>query len=149
MSHKIAFLGGGGVRTPLVAFGINESAARLDADELVLYDLDRERAGMTARLSREVIRRDGGTLRIRVAATAEEAVEDASFVLNSVRVGGIGTRAHDERASIACGYPGQETTGSGGVAMGQRTIPVAIQQARLVERIAPKAWIINCTNPAA
>ncbi len=148
MPRKIAFLGGGGVRTPLVAFGINESAAQLDAEELVLYDLDCERAEMTARLSREVVRRDGGSLRIRVAPSAEEAIEDASFVLNSVRVGGIGTRAHDERASIACGYPGQETTGPGGVAMGQRTIPVAIEQARLVERIAPEAWIINFTNPA-
>ncbi|PMY01250.1 6-phospho-beta-glucosidase, partial [Pseudomonas sp. MPR-R2A5] len=36
----------------------------------------------------------------------------------------------------------------GGVAMGQRTIPVAIEQARMVEKIAPKAWIINFTNPA-
>ena len=148
MPRKIAFLGGGGVRTPLVAFGINESARPLDAEELTLYDPDRERAEMTARLSREVVRREGGSLRIRVAATAEEAVEDASFVLNSVRVGGIGTRAHDERASIACGYPGQETTGPGGIAMGQRTIPVAIEQARMVERIAPQAWIINFTNPA-
>ena len=148
MPRKIAFLGGGGVRTPLVAFGINESAAQLDAEELVLYDLDHERAEMTARLSREVIRRDGGSLRVRVAASPEEAVEDASFVLNSVRVGAIDTRAHDERASIACGYPGQETTGPGGVAMGQRTIPVAVEQARLVERVAPKAWIVNFTNPA-
>lgn len=148
MPRKIAFLGGGGVRTPLVAFGINENAAVLDAEELVLFDVDIERANMTARLSREVIRRDGGTLRVRVAASAEEAVDGSSFVLNSVRVGGIGTRAHDERASIACGYPGQETTGPGGIAMGQRTIPVAIAQARLVERIAPKAWIVNFTNPA-
>ena len=148
MPRKIAFLGGGGVRTPLVAFGINESAVQLDAEELVLYDIDGERAEMSARLSREVVRRDGGSLIIRVASTMEEAVEDSSFVLNSVRVGGIGTRAQDERASIACGYPGQETTGPGGIAMGQRTIPIAIQQARLVERIAPKAWIVNFTNPA-
>lgn len=148
MPRKIAFLGGGGVRTPLVAFGINESAAQLDVEELVLYDIDLERAEMSARLSREVVRRDGGKLRIRVAATAEEAVEGSSFVLNSVRVGGIATRAQDERASIACGYPGQETTGPGGIAMGQRTIPIAIQQARMVERIAPQAWIVNFTNPA-
>jgi 6-phospho-beta-glucosidase len=132
----------------LVAFGINESAKELDAEEFVLYDLDAQRAQMTARLSREVIRRDRGSLKIKVAATAEEAIDGASFVLNSVRAGGIGTRAHDERASIACGYPGQETTGPGGVAMGQRTIPIAIEQARFVERIAPQAWIVNFTNPA-
>lgn len=148
MSRKIAFLGGGGIRTPLVAFGINESAKKLDAEELVLYDIDAERVEMIARLCREVIRRDAGSLRVSVARTPEEAVDGASFVLNSVRVGGIATRADDERAAIQCGYPGQETTGPGGVAMGQRTIPIAIEQARLVERIAPRAWIVNFTNPA-
>ena len=53
MPRKIAFLGGGGVRTPLVVFGINESAKQLDAEELVLYDVDRERVEMIARLGRE------------------------------------------------------------------------------------------------
>lgn len=148
MPRKIAFLGGGGVRTPLVVFGINESARRLDAEELLLYDIDPERVEVIARLSREVVRRSGGSLRVSVARSPEEAVEGASFVLNSVRVGGIASRAQDERVAIACGYPGQETTGPGGVAMGQRTIPVAIEQARMVEKIAPKAWIINFTNPA-
>jgi 6-phospho-beta-glucosidase len=148
MPRKITFLGGGGLRTPLVVFGINESAKRLDAEELVLYDVDTERVEMIARLAREVVRRDGGSLHISVARTAEEAADGASFVLNSVRVGGIVTRAQDECASIRCGYPGQETTGPGGVAMGQRTIPVAIEQARMVERVAPNAWIINFTNPA-
>lgn len=148
MPRKIAFLGGGGVRTPLVVFGINESAKRLDAEELVLYDVDLERVEMIARLGREVVRRDGGSLRVAVASTPEEAIDGATFVLNSVRVGGIATRAQDERASIRCGYPGQETTGPGGIAMGQRTIPVAIEQARMVERVAPSARIINFTNPA-
>jgi 6-phospho-beta-glucosidase len=148
MPRKIAFLGGGGVRTPLVVFGINESAKQLDAEELVLYDVDLERVEMIARLGREVVRRDGGSLRVSVARNPEEAVEGATFVLNSVRVGGIATRAQDECSSIRCGYPGQETTGPGGIAMGQRTIPVAIEYARMVERIAPQAWIINFTNPA-
>ena len=67
MPRKIAFLGGGGIRTPLVAFGIDESAKNLDAEEFVLYDVDSERAQMTARLSREVIRREGGSLLVKVA----------------------------------------------------------------------------------
>lgn len=148
MSRKIGFLGGGGVRTPLVIFGINEAARELDAEELVLFDIDTERAERIAQLGREIVRREGGRLRIRVAAGQEDAVDGASFVLNSVRVGGIETRARDERGAIACGYPGQETTGPAGIAMGQRTVPVAIEQANLVARLAPEAWLINFTNPA-
>ena len=148
MPRKIGFIGGAGVRTPLVIFGINEAARELDADELVLYDLDIERAARIVQLGHEIVRREGGSLRIRVARTPEDAVDGASFVLNSVRVGGIASRASDERRAIACGYPGQETTGPAGIAMGQRTIPVAIEQARLVAKLAPEAWLINFTNPA-
>ena len=32
--------------------------------------------------------------------------------------------------------------------MGLRTIPVAIEYARLIERLSPAAWMINFTNPA-
>lgn len=148
MPRKIGFLGGGGVRTPLVIFGVNEAARTLDADEFVLFDSDRERAQRIAQLGREIVRREGGSLRLRVAQTQEDAVDGASFVLNSIRVGGIETRVRDELGAIACGYPGQETTGPAGIAMGQRTIPVAIAQARMVAERAPDAWFINFTNPA-
>jgi len=83
-----------------------------------------------------------------VATSLEDAVDGAAFVMNSIRVGGIKARAHDERTSIAHGYPGQETTGPGGVAMALRTVSVAVEQARAVERLSPRAWLINFTNPA-
>lgn len=148
MGRKIALIGGGGVRTPLVVFGIHEAIKALDADELVLFDPDVERARVMVDLGRALIASEGGTLRIRQAADIEDAVEDASFVLNSIRVGGIRARTHDERVSVKHGYPGQETTGPGGVAMALRTVRIAVEQAKLVERLSPKAWIINFTNPA-
>ena len=145
---KIALIGGGGVRTPLVIFGLQETAAALHAGELALYDPDGERARIMAELGCAIVAREGGSLKIRVAASAEDAIAGASFVLNSIRVGGIGSRALDERAAIAEGYPGQETTGPGGVAMALRTVPAALEYARLVEQRAPDAWLINFTNPA-
>jgi 6-phospho-beta-glucosidase len=145
---KVACIGGGGVRTPLVVFGVNESARWLGVDEIVLFDVARERAQMMAALGQAVVRREGGSLRVRGAATLEEAVEGADFVLSSVRVGGIAARAYDEQVSIDHGYPGQETTGPAGMAMALRTVPVAVEHARLVSRLAPRAWLINFTNPA-
>jgi 6-phospho-beta-glucosidase len=145
---KVACIGGGGVRTPLVIFGINESAEHLGVDEVVLYDPDLDRARMMAALGRAVVQRDGGLLRVRETAALEDAVDGADFVLSSIRVGGIGARISDEQAAIAHGYPGQETTGPAGMAMALRTVPVAIEQARTVHRLAPKAWLVNFTNPA-
>jgi 6-phospho-beta-glucosidase len=148
MRRKISFIGGGGVRTPLVIFGVNEASSILGADELVLYDLDRERVGTMAELGRAIVAREGGSLRVRVASSLEDAVDGASFVMNSIRVGGIRARARDEKVAIQNGYPGQETTGPGGVAMALRTVAIAVEQAKIVERLSPEAWLINFTNPA-
>jgi 6-phospho-beta-glucosidase len=147
-SSKVALLGGGGVRTPLVIFGVQEAARLLGIDEMVLYDPDPERVNMMARLGQAIVAREGSRLRLRVAATPEDAVEGAAFVLSSIRVGGIQSRAADERISIEHGYPGQETTGPGGIAMGLRTVRASIDYARLVEKLSPDAWFINFTNPA-
>jgi 6-phospho-beta-glucosidase len=145
---KVACIGGGGVRTPLVVFGINESARQLGVDEVVLYDPDIERARTIGALGRAVVEREGGSLRVGESATLEEAIEGADFVLSSIRVGGIKARIHDERAAILHSYPGQETTGPAGIAMALRTVPIAVEQARVVSRLAPKSWLINFTNPA-
>ena len=146
--RKVALIGGGGVRTPLVVFGINESRMHLGVDEMVLFDLDANQARLMCALGQAIIAREGGTLKLRVATSLEDAIEGATFVLTAIRVGGVQGRAIDERISIANGYPGQETTGPGGVAMGLRTIPVAIEYAKLIERLSPEAWMINFTNPA-
>jgi 6-phospho-beta-glucosidase len=145
---KVAFIGGGGVRTPLVIFGLNESAHQLGVDEVVLYDPDLARARIMVALGQAVVRREGGTLIVREAASLEDAVEGADFVLSSIRVGGITARTNDELIAIEHGYPGQETTGPAGMAMALRTVPIAVEQARIVHRLAPKAWLINFTNPA-
>ena len=147
-NRKVTLIGGGGVRTPLVVYGINESAARLGVDEMVLYDLDQERANLMCALGTALIAREGGSLRLRVASTLEDAIAGAAFVLTAIRVGGIKARAIDERISIEHGYPGQETTGPGGIAMGLRTAAAAIEYARVIERVSPDAWMINFTNPA-
>ena len=148
MDRKIAVIGGGGVRTPLLVFGVNEAAGLLNCGELVLFDPDAKRLRIMAELGRSIVAREEGELRVREATSIEDAVEGADFVMNSVRVGGIATRAADELAAIKHGYPGQETTGPAGAAMALRTVPVALEHARLVKRLSPDGWIINFTNPA-
>lgn len=146
--RKVIIIGGGGVRTPLVLYGLAEAQSRLGIGEVILYDVDEERAETMARLGREVIRKFGQHFEIKTSSDLEAAAEGADFVLNSIRVGGIAGRAKDERLSIDNGLAGQETTGPGGAAMALRTVPVALAYARMIENVAPHAWFINFTNPA-
>jgi 6-phospho-beta-glucosidase len=101
-----------------------------------------------AALGRAIVEREDGSLRVQTADSLEAAVEGASFVISSIRPGGIAGRAADERLAFEHGFPGQETTGPGGFAMAMRTIPVALAHARIVERYAPDAWYVSFTNPA-
>lgn len=146
--NKVTIIGGGGIRTPLVVHGLVEAQQQLSLNEISLFDVDRERVELIATLSRQVASQLGGEVRITTPASIEEAVAGASFVISSIRVGGIAARARDERLAIEHGIAGQETTGLGGLAMALRTIPVTLEHARVVERLAPDAWFISFTNPA-
>ena len=148
MHRKVSVIGGGGVRTPLLIHGLLQSQSLLNIGEIQLFDVDSRRAELMASLGREIAQNLGVHLQLTAANSIEQAVEDCDFVLSSLRIGGMAARARDERIAIEEGLAGQETTGPGGVAMALRTIPVALAHARVVERLAPKAWFINFTNPA-
>ncbi len=139
---KVALLGGGGLRAPLLAGALAESG--LGVDELVLYDTDRERLGAIA----PVVEASAPGVRVRVSGTAASAVRDSRFVFAAIRAGGQEARAHDERVCTEAGALGQETVGAAGAALAMRNIPAMLRLARVVERESPDATLINYTNPA-
>jgi len=135
---------GCGLRTPLLIHGLAHSG--LSLSRLLLYDLKHERAQLMAGLGKVIA--EGARLEVSASNNLADVVRDCSFVISSIRVGEMSARARDERLAVECGFAGQETTGPAGFAMALRTVPVAIEHARLVEKLAPNAWIINFTNPA-
>lgn len=148
MPGKVSVIGGGGLRTPLLIHGLLRAQSLLNIAELQLFDVDESRAELMANLGREIATQLGVTVRIAASASIESVLEGSEFVLNSLRIGGMAARARDERIAINEGLAGQETTGPGGVAMALRTVPVALEYGRITERLAPRAWFINFTNPA-
>ena len=146
--RKVTIIGGGGVRTPLLIYGLAQSQELLKTADLTLFDLDEARIQSIARIGREIVSRMGAGFQIRCSSRLEEAASGADFILSSIRVGGMAARARDERIAIEHGMAGQETTGPAGAAMALRTLPVTLGHAKVIERVAPDAWFINFTNPA-
>lgn len=144
---KLTIIGGAGVRVPLVTNGLFREETGIAVDELSLFDTNTERAETIARISEAMARRAGGTLRVTLPLSLEEALEGCSFVVSSIRVGGISGRVRDERIALNHGLPGQETVGPGGFALALRTIPILVDYGRRVAELAPRAWMINFTNP--
>ncbi|MBC9820216.1 6-phospho-beta-glucosidase [Terrabacter sp. MAHUQ-38] len=152
---KLVILGGGGFRVPLVHGALLHDTAERRVTEVVLHDTDPSRLDVMRRVLAEQAGRHAsgtevGVVPPTVSATTDvdTALTGADFVFSAMRVGGLEGRTVDERLALDLGLLGQETTGPGGVGYGLRTVPVALDVARRVQRLAPEAWVINFTNPA-
>ncbi|RMB81756.1 6-phospho-beta-glucosidase [Streptomyces shenzhenensis] len=145
---KLTILGGGGFRVPLVYGALLTDRAEGRVTRVVLHDLDAERLSAVTRVLAEQAAGVPGAPEVSATTDLDEALRGADFVFSAIRVGGLAGRADDERVALAEGVLGQETVGAGGIAYGLRTVPVAVDIARRVARLAPDAWVINFTNPA-
>jgi len=145
---KLTILGGGGFRVPLVYGALLGDRAEGRVTRVVLHDVDAGRLRAIARVLAEQAAGVPDAPGVTVTTDLDEALRGAAFVFSAIRVGGLEGRANDERVALAEGVLGQETVGAGGIAYGLRTVPVAVDIARRVARLAPDAWVINFTNPA-
>ncbi len=145
---KIAIIGAGGVRTPLIVQAMLKRQDLLGLSELALMDIDAERLELIGTLSAPVERSSTTHFHITRTTDPELALKNTDFVITTFRVGGIESRVIDERVPLDHGILGQETTGPGGFAMGIRSIPVLLGYVSLMQEICPHAWLINFANPS-
>ncbi len=151
---RLAILGGGGFRVPLVYSALMTDRGDGRVTEVALYDADASRLAAISQVLRQLAESAlAGGIEVKPPVVAEttdldSALRGADFVFSAIRVGGLEGRATDERVAIELGLLGQETVGAGGIAYGLRTLPVATDIARRVAAVAPSAWVINFTNPA-
>jgi 6-phospho-beta-glucosidase len=138
---------GAGVRAPFVLHGLVERQGELDLTEVVLHDDDPGRLDAITALGRFLCGAWGGTFDLRGEGDPRAALADSRFVFAAIRPGQERARTFDEELPLKHGVLGQETTGPGGFAMAMRTIPAMLEHARLIEEVAPKALLVNFTNP--
>jgi 6-phospho-beta-glucosidase len=145
---RLTIVGGGGFRVPLVYGALLADRGPGRVTRVTLYDVDQGRLAAVGRVLAEQARNVPDAPEVVATTDLDEALTGADFVFSAMRVGGLEGRAADERVALAEGVLGQETVGAGGIAFGLRTVPVAVDLARRVARLAPNAWVINFTNPA-
>jgi len=114
--------------------------------EIVLWGRSPEKLQVVARFCSQLAEAD---VVVRATTDLEAALSGADVVLNQVRVGGYRARAFDETFPHDFGLPGEETMGPGGFANAWRTVPVVVELARAIERVAPDAWVVTLTNPSS
>jgi 6-phospho-beta-glucosidase len=144
---KITLIGAGGVRTPLLIHGLAGAGDKVPMDEIAFWDPDAERLKVMVRVANEMGKRSELRAKLKAFSTLEQALEGADYIITSIRVGGIEARIKDEEIALAHGLVGQETVGAGGFACATRNLAAMLGYAQLIERIVPRATVINFTNP--
>ena len=145
---RLAILGGGGFRTPLVYGALLTDRHERRVTEVWLHDVDSSRLTAIARVLVEMAQGHDDPPAVHHTTDLDQALTGADFVFSAIRVGGAPLEPADERVALDLGLLGQETTGPGGISYGLRTVPVALHVAGRVRELAPDAWVINFTNPA-
>lgn len=146
----IAYVGGGsrgwawGFMTDLTGDGQLCGTVRL-------YDIDREAAEKNKRIGDMLSAEPEAKSRWRyeVSGSLKEALTGADFVVISILPGTFDEMESDvhlpERVGVYQSVG--DTAGPGGLIRAMRTLPMMAEIARAVEENAPRAWVINYTNP--
>lgn len=144
---KLAYIGGGSTRAPGTMASLIGQAEHFAGSEIVLIDLDPERLALVQRLAQRMAENAGADLVITTTTDRAAGLSDSNYVLTSFRPGGFEARYLDERIPLDHGMIGQETQGIGGFFMALRSVAVMQEIVADLERVAPKAMIVNYTNP--
>ena len=152
MQHpKLAVLGCGSLFFGREAIWQMVHSPDLNGGTLALVDTDRQRLAKMAELARKVIAHVGVKLAVEASADRREVLEGADFVVITFANESVKYRDIDCRVSAKYGARmcSGDTIGPGGVFRALRELPTVMAVARDVERICPKAWLINYANPTA
>ena len=148
MPLKIAVIGAGSTYTPELVDGFLRRASSLPVESIYMMDIDQRKNNIVSGLAKRMIDASGLDIKLVVTSDLEEALTGADYVMAQIRVGMLPARVLDEKIPLKYDLLGQETTGVGGFFKALRTIPVMLNIARTMERVAPKAWLINFSNPS-
>ncbi|WP_434614791.1 6-phospho-beta-glucosidase [Arthrobacter sp. A5] len=144
---RLAVIGGGGFRVPLVYRALSGPRYAGLITDLALYDPDPERLQAIRRVL-ETMPGLKNPPRLQLCTALEQALNGADVVFAAIRPGSTAGRIVDEKVALDLGLLGQETTGAGGISYALRSIPQMLAVAHAMTRICPGAWLVNFTNPA-
>jgi len=146
---KLTVIGGGGGRSMMLAKSLAQNARTLAIDHIVFMDNNEQKLGIYGALARQVALRIEPELEFSLTTDPKEAVQDADYVITTIRAGEDDKRVDDERIALARNVLGQETTGAAGFSFAMRSVPALAGYCELIRKYAkPGAKVFNFTNPA-
>jgi alpha-galactosidase len=148
---KIAFIGAGSLGftrelvRDILTFPLLENAT------LALMDIDPERLEFARRSVEKIISLGKYPATVQATLDRTEALKDADVVLTTILAGGTEVWRHDIEIPKKYGVDINvgDTRGPSGIFRFMRTLPELMDIVRDMEKVCPKATLLNYTNPMA
>ncbi|HER19820.1 MAG TPA: hypothetical protein ENO14_02110 [Chromatiales bacterium] len=156
---KIACLGGGSFYFRRIMADL-PLASDLAGSEVVLYDIEFEKARRMAEMGARLAGEAATGLKVRAARRLADALDGCDFAIASIGASGAGITSnvydswfHNADVHIPAKYGIHQiigdTCGPAGMMMGLRSVPAYMKIAAEMEKRCPKAILFNHSNPMA
>ncbi|GCE24606.1 6-phospho-beta-glucosidase [Dictyobacter alpinus] len=145
---KIAIIGGGSLHCATFMQSVIQQPEVLRGCQITLMDIDEESLDLIYTLGTKLFQQNGVEVELKKTTSQEEAIENANFVLTTFRTGGLQSRVIDEKLPLRHNLLGNDTIGAGGFFHALRNAPVIAGIAAEIEKLAPKAFLLNYTSPS-
>ena len=147
---KVAFIGAGSISyTAKMVYDIL-SVPEFTKVDIVFQDIDGDRADRTRDICQEIIDENGLDIKIKSTTDRVEAVKNAKYIFNSIKVGGNRAWEYDMHIPLSYGIDQcvGDTLGTAGIMYGARMIPVVLDLCKDIKEYShPEALLINVSNP--
>lgn len=117
--------------------------------EMALVDLDGQRLSLAEQFCRKVVERVESKWRVTATTDRRKVLRKADYVINCIEVSGVDCVKWDNDIPLKYGVDQciGDTIGPGDLFKALRTVPVFLEVLRDVQKLCPRAWVLNYTNP--
>jgi alpha-galactosidase len=146
---KIAIIGAGSAVFAQQMIVDILSVSGLDAGEFALIDTDPVRLERAHQLAALTVARSGKAFGVTASTNRVALLPGTDFVINTIEVSGLRNVRFDNDIPKRFGVDQciGDTIGPGGLMKFLRTAPAWLEIVRDIERLAPRAVVMNYTNP--
>lgn len=152
MTFKVAFIGAGSLGFTRALLTDILSVPEFQNIEVAFTDINQQNLDMVTQLCQRDIDENGLDIKIFSTTNRREALKDAKYVINSVRIGGLDAFATDVNIPLKYGVDQcvGDTLCVGGIMYGQRVIAAMMDFCKDMREVcAPDVLHLNYSNPNA
>ncbi|MDD4773773.1 MAG: alpha-glucosidase/alpha-galactosidase [Eubacteriales bacterium] len=152
MSFKVAFIGAGSLGFTRRLLCDMLAVKEFDNIEIAFTDINQKNLDMVTEICQRDITSNGLDIKIHSTLDRREALRDAKYVVNCVRIGGLEAFETDIEIPLRYGIDQcvADTLCAGGIMYGQRGIAAILDFCRDIKEVCrPDVLMLNYANPNA